>query len=336
MSDPGDTSPEQWLRHPAHELYGIYADTVSSRFSGFTVLPFMQAQASLSTPFESHLPGQPVEQDLLDVIVSRESMDGFASTMSDYIKATGIDDWLDHWGSVAFVTDHGQFTDVPITAEVLGRLGVTKRENTIQVISKMISVMSLDLGQGSFTVTDKLRQISSLVKTVPRLDGSPSKELENFREDSNTEASDVIRKALADRGVVLVESFIGRHNQVSEDGKTLYINEPNINTARLLMGRNVKVVPLYIHCPTFGDDGSISTPNMSFEIFEPIDIDPAQARTASRHIVEQFRRATENTIGEQYENGVKVKSWAQQKAERGMRKVAQVLTRNPVETTTNY
>ena len=49
---------------------------------------------------------------------------------------------------------HGQFTDVPVLAETLGRM------------------MSLDVGEGEFAVINKLRNISAVVQTVPRLDGS--------------------------------------------------------------------------------------------------------------------------------------------------------------------
>lgn len=334
MSDV--SSPEQWINNPAHELHGIYADTITKRFGIFGVLPFLEAQASLMTTYEGHIPGKPVEQHLWDVIVSPGSFDRYESALGSYFKDTGLDDWLEHWGSVAIVTDHGQFTDVPVTAEAIGRLGLAGREKVLQVISQMISIMTLDLGGGGFVVTEKLRQISGLVKTVPRLDGSPSRALKDFRRESNASASDVLGEALGSRGVIAVESFIGRHNQASEDGKTLYIHEPNIRTAELLIGRHIQVVPVYIDCPTFKDDGSISTPDMTFEIFEPIGIDYDNAKAASEEIVDNFRKATERTVGHKYEHGVKVKSWEQQLLERGKQKVVNAFTGGPTETTTNY
>lgn len=330
-----NASPEQWIHNPAHELHGIYADTVARRFPVFGTLPFMDSYPGLSTAFEAHKPGLPVEQTLLDIIVTPTSREKFQTELHDMVRATGLDDWLEHFGSVAFVTNHEQFTDDPIVAETIGRMDLVEREKIIMVISKMISVMTLDLGEGEFTVTEKLRQISGLVKTVPRLDGTPSSELADFRRASNDEAADVLSGALGSTGIVLVESFIGRHDQPSEDGKTLYIHEPNLNTARLLAAPNTKVVPIYVHCPTFTPDGGINTPDMTFKIFEPIDINPRRLRSASKHIVENFRQATQATLGDQYE-AVRVKSWTQQRAERGKRKLTDALSHVPSVTTTNY
>ena len=49
----------------------------------------------------------------------------------------------------------------------------------------MISELKLDLGQGEFDVIGRLRNISAVVQTVPRVDGHPSEDLERYRERKN-------------------------------------------------------------------------------------------------------------------------------------------------------
>ena len=55
-----------------------------------------------------------------------------------------------------------------------------------------------------------------------------------------------------------VASLVARHNTKSKNGNTLFIHEPNRRTLEGYTSRNVKVVPVCIDCPTFGEDGTVA------------------------------------------------------------------------------
>ena len=131
----------------------------------------------MSQILHTHDPSGSIDQALVDIIVTPESHARFTGDLEAYIVKHGLRGWVVAGESLLFVTDHGQFTDVPVLAETLGRIGLGSRRTTVQVVSEMIADMSLDVGNGDFAVIDKLRNISAVVQTVPRLDGNPTDDL---------------------------------------------------------------------------------------------------------------------------------------------------------------
>jgi hypothetical protein len=185
------------------------------------------------------------------------------------------------------------------------------------VVSEMISLMGLDIGHGPVDVIRILTSISSVVQTVPRLDGHPSDALLRYRERKNSAGLHVLQAARDTEGSITVMSLVARHNTTSKNGNTLYIHEPNRRTLEGYVSPNVKVVPICVDCPTFHDDGSAAPADLQFELFDPIRISDPRADT--RAIVAQFRDATNRLVGDRYKNGVKVRSWYAQTAAQRMR-----------------
>lgn len=300
------------------ELYDIYAETINSRFPAFGVREFHDARFDMAQTLHPYDDRDRIDQALVDVIVTPQSHDRFTEDLESFIVKHGLAGWTDSGESLLVVTDHGQFTDVPVVAETLGRVGLGQRKTTVQVVSEMISEMQIDLGEGQFAVIDKLRNVSGVVQTVPRLDGSPTEGLLRYRERKN-DAGLMILEAVRDtEGSVTVVSLVARHNVTSKNGNTLFIHEPNRRTLEGYVLPNVKVVPVCIDCPTFGVDGSIAPAEMQYEFFPPLQItDP---RRDTRTIVEMFREATNRMVGDRYKHGVKVRSWRVQVAKQRMRR----------------
>ena len=253
-----------------------------------------------------------VDQRLVDIIVTPESHNRFGEDLEAFISKHGLRGWIDAGESLVFLTDHGQFTDVPVLAETLGRIELGRRSTTVQVVSEMISEIELDVGDGVFPVLDTLRNISSVVQSVPRLDGDPNDAVRAYRDRKNASALKILEAVRNTEGSMTVMSLVARHNAASKKGHTLYIHEPNRRTLEGYVGSTAKIVPVYIDCPTFGEGGTVAPAEIRYEFFQPMFIN--DSREDARKIVEMFREATNRTVGDQYRYGVKVRSWRAQMA----------------------
>ena len=317
---PDRDAPLGWLDGlPEREIYNIYSDTVERRFPAFLVRDFADASRDMAQTLHLHDSTNPVDQALVDVIVTRDSHERFLHDLEAHAAKHGLPGWVDAGESLLVVTDHGQFTDVPVVTESLCRSGFGDRHTTVQVVSEMISLMGLDIGYGPSDVISTLRRISAVVQTVPRLDGSPTEALRDYRSRKNSAGLHVLAAVGRTPGSITVMSLVARHNVTSKSGNTLYIHEPNRRTLEGYVESNVKVLPICLDCPTFHDDGSIVPADLRFELFEPIRI--SDPRRDTRAIVEKFRGATSRLVGERYKNGVKVRSWRAQTAARRVRSV---------------
>ena len=299
---------------PERALYDIYADTIRSRFPAFGVRDFDDARFSMAQTLHAYDPRKAIDQVLLDIIATPESHGRFSEDLEAFIVKHGLRGWIDSGESLVFVTDHGQFTDVPVLAETLGRIGLGRRATTVQVVSEMISEIGLDIGTGEFPVIEMLANISSLVQTVPRLEGNPTEDVLRYRDRKNGQALRMLDAVRDTEGSMTVMSLVARHNVASKNGNTLYIHEPNRRTLEGYLDSNAKIVPVYIDCPTFGESGSIAPAEMQFEFFRPMFVN--EPREDARKIVEMFREATNRAVGDRYPNGVKVRSWRAQMAKR--------------------
>ncbi|MCB0989876.1 MAG: hypothetical protein KDB16_02780 [Acidimicrobiales bacterium] len=311
---------KHWLDGlPEREMYDIYRDTLGKRFAAFQVRDFDDARFDMAQTLHQHDPSRIVDQTLVDVILTRESHERLQNQLDSYASKHGLRGWVDSGESVLIVTDHGQFTDVPVVAETIGRMGFGSRHTTVQVVSEMISLMSLDIGYGPYEIIRTLSHISGVVQTVPRLDGSPSEALREYRRRKNNTGLKVLEAVRDTPGSVTVMSLVARHNTTSKNGSTLYIHEPNRRTLEGYVAPNVKVVPICIDCPTFQPDGSVVPADLQFELFDPVRVTDSRADT--RAIVEKFRDATNRMVGDRYRNGIKVRSWRAQTAAQRVRSV---------------
>ncbi|MCP4961928.1 MAG: hypothetical protein GY925_22005 [Actinomycetia bacterium] len=333
MTQPSNLdAPSRWLDGlPEREMYDIYGDTLGKRFRAFQVREFEQSRFDMGQTLHQHDPSRSVDQALVDVILTRESHERLQNDFDVYASKHGLRGWVDAGESLLVVTDHGQFTDVPVVAETIGRMGFGDRHTTVQVVSEMISLMDLNIGTGPYPIIKTLSHISAVVQTVPRLDGSPSEELGEYRRRKNSAGLQVLDAVRDTEGSITVMSLVARHNVASKNGNTLYIHEPNRRTLEGYVTPNVKVIPMCIDCPTFGDDGSVTPADLRFEIFDPIRI--KDSRTDTRAIVEHFRDATSRLVGDRYENGIKVRSWRSQTT---AQRVRSVLPADPETTDVDY
>jgi hypothetical protein len=183
-------------------------------------------------------------------------------------------------------------------------------------------------------VIETLQAISNVAQTLPRLDGNPSDNLEEYRTNRNYAGKSVIKRIVETKGTTTVMSLIGRHNVESKNKKKLYIHEPNRKSLEFLMDTNIKVIPIYINCPTFGDNGEIIPAEMTYEIFEPLKIE--NLKRDSKQIVTMFREATKRAVGHKYPSGIQIRSWKQQKGIRGARRVQAVITHANQDVTSHY
>ena len=333
---PSHEAPARWLdRLPELALHGIYAETIRNRFPAFGVRDFEDARYAMAQTLHTYDDRNPIDQTLLDLIVTPESHDRFAEDLEAFIGKHGLRGWIDSGESLVFVTDHGQFTDVPVLAETVGRIGLGQRHTTVQVVSEMISEIKLDLGAGEFAVIDTLRNISAVVQTVPRLDGNPTEDVRRYRERKNNYGLSVLEAVRNTEGSVTVMSLVARHNVASKNGNTLYIHEPNRRTLEGYDQGNTKVVPIVIDCPTFGAGGSVVPAEIRYEFFQPMFI--SNIRDDTRKIVEMFREGTNRLVGDKYRNGVKVRSWrAQMAAQRVKAALPSTHGREAAETRPDY
>ncbi len=330
-----DDAPARWMDGlPERALHDIYADTVTSRFPAFGVRDFADARFDMAQTLHSYDDSDRIDQALIDVIVTPESHDRFAEDLEAFIVKHGLRGWINSGESLVFLTDHGQFTDVPVVAETLGRIGIGQRSTTVQVVSEMISEMKLDLGAGEFAVIDKLRNISAVVQTVPRLDGSPTDQVRQYRERKNEHGLMILGAVRDTEGSKTVMSLVARHNVTSKNGNTLYIHEPNRRTLEGYVSPNVKVVPVVVDCPTFGEDGAIAPAEMRYEFFRPMYVNDPRGDT--RKIVEMLREATNRMVGDRYRNGVKVRSWRVQMAKRRVTAALPTSDRDPAHSRPDY
>jgi hypothetical protein len=321
--------PGNWAAGlPIKELYDAYATTVSSRFKAFGLRTFEEARFDMAQPYHAYDPTREIDKDILDVILTPESHERYKEQMANYVRDKKLASWLEYGGSLVFATDHGQFTDVPVTAETIGEIGLGSRQNTLQVISTMIATLELDLtGDDLRPIIDTLKNVSALGQTVPRLDGDPSDELEAYREQMNETSLSVLSNVKNTPGSITILSVVGRHNKPSRNGRSLFMHEPNRRTIEQYRGENVRVVPLYINCETFGDDGSITPAEMTAEFHDPIVItDP---KKDMKHMMNFYKNATERAVGNRYPHGVKIRSWGAQQAKRRVSSAKRRVTNGP-------
>lgn len=332
---PPDDAPTRWMDGlPERALHDIYADTVTSRFPAFGVRDFADARFDMAQTLHSYDDRDRIDQTLVDVIVTPQSHNRFTEDLETFIVKHGLRGWIDSGESLVFLTDHGQFTDVPVVAETLGRIGIGQRSTTVQVVSEMISEMKLDLGVGEFAVINKLRNISAVVQTVPRLEGNPTDDVRRYRQRKNEHGLMILEAARDTEGSKTVMSLVARHNVTSKNGNTLYIHEPNRRTLEGYVSPNVKVVPMVVDCPTFGEGGAIAPAEMRYEFFHPMYVnDP---REDTRKIVELYREATNRMVGDRYRNGVKVRSWRVQMAKQRVTAALPNADRDPAHSRPDY
>ncbi len=332
---PAEVGPDRWMDElPERELYDIYAETIETRFPAFNVRDFEQARFDMAQTFHTYDGRERIDQALVDVIITPESHERFTEDLHRFIIKHGLQGWIDYGESLVFMTDHGQFTDVPVMAETLGIIGLGTRRNTVQVISEMIAEMSIDLGAGEFDVIHRLRNVSGVVQTVPRLDGDPSGSLQRYRRRKNETGLAILEAVRDTESSITIASLVARHNTTSKNGHTLYIHEPNRRTLEVYGSPNVKVVPVCIDCPTFGDDGAVAPADVRYEFFAPMHI--LNPRRDTRTIVDMFKVATNRMVGERYRHGVKVRSWSAQMAKRRMKTALPHSNRDADDTTTEY
>jgi hypothetical protein len=325
-------APSRWLnRLPEREMYDVYSDTLAKRFPAFNVRDFESSRFDMAQTLHQHDPTRSVDQTLVDVMMTRESHERLQNDLDAYASKHGLRGWVDAGESLLIVTDHGQFTDVPVVAETIGKMGLGERRTTVQVVSEMISLMDLDVGLGPYPVIRTLSHISAVVQTVPRLDGSPSDDLNNYRRRKNSAGLSVLEAVRDTPGSITVMSLVARHNVASKNGNTLYIHEPNRRTLEGYLTPNVKVIPICIDCPTFRDDGTVVPADLRFELLDPMRI--TDGRSDTRAIVEQFRDATDRLVGDRYKNGIKVRSW---RAQTTAKRVRSVLPADTQTTDANY
>jgi len=332
---PPDDAPARWMAGlPERALYDIDPDTLTSRFPAFGVRDFADSRFDMAQTLHSYDERDRIDQTLVDLIVKPESHERFTEDLEAFIVKHGLRGWIDSGESLVFLTDHGQFTDVPVVAETLGRIGIGQRSTTVQVVSEMISQMNLDLGVGKFAVIDKLRNISAVVQTVPRLEGHPTDDVRRYRERKNEHGLMILEAARDTEGSKTVMSLVARHNVTSKNGNTLYIHEPNRRTLEGYFSPNVKVVPMVVDCPTFGEGGAIDPAEMRYEFFRPMYVnDP---REDTRTIVELYREATSRMVGDRYRNGVKVRSWRVQTAKQRVTAALPNADRDPANSRPEY
>lgn len=299
---------------PERALYDIYAQAIATRFPAFGARTFEDARFAMAQTLHTYDDSQGVNQGLVDMIITPESHSRFAEDLEAFISKHGLRGWIDAGESLVFLTDHGQFTDVPVLAETLGRIELGRRTTTVQVVSEMISEIELDIGNGAFPVIETLRNISSVVQTVPRLDGDPTDDVRAYRDRKNAYALKILEAVRKTEGSMTVMSLVARHNAASKKGHTLFIHEPNRRTLEGYVESSAKIVPVCIDCPTFGEGGSVAPAEIRYEFFQPMFIH--DSRADARKIVEMFREATNRMVGDRYRNGVKVRSWRAQMAKR--------------------
>ena len=181
---------------------------------------------------------------------------------------------------------------------------------------------------------DKLRNISAVVQTVPRLDGNPSDDVRNYRDRKNIAGLGVLEAVRDTSGSITVGSLVARHNVKSKNGNTLFIHEPNRRTLEVYAVENVKVIPVCIDCPTFGEDGNVTPAEMQYELFPPMLVD--DPRRDTRTIVEMFREATNRMVGHRYRHGVKVRSWRAQMTAQRVKSALHPPGRAPAHPQTDY
>ncbi len=320
---------------PERALYDIYAETITTRFPAFGVRDFDDARFAMAQTLHSYDGRSSIDQGLLDIIVTPQSHDRFAEDLEAFVVKHGLRGWVASGESLVFVTDHGQFTDVPVMAETVGRIGLGRRPTTVQVVSEMISEIELDIGAGAIPVMETLRSISSVVQTVPRLDGHPTEDVRRYRERKNNYGLKILEAVRDTEGSMTVMSLVARHNVASKNGNTLFIHEPNRRTLEGYVESNIKIVPVAIDCPTFGEGGSITPAEIRYEFFQPMSI--SDARRDTRRIVEMFREASNRMVGDRYRNGVKVRSWRAQMAKRRVKAALPTPHgREPVEPRPDY
>lgn len=308
MSKVAEFSPEMWIpKSPVTELYAMYHATIAERFRPFGSIGIADF-VEIGSPFGRYRTGKALDENTVNAFVNQESRESFQEKFAEFVVATGIDDWLEHRGSVVFGLNHDQFTDVPITAETVARIGLAPREQIVQVISRMVTQLEL-YGEG---VHDEIvRKISASLATIPRLDGSPSHSLAKYRRYWNDTADAYLQNILQAQGAVTIESVIGRHNIV--EGDTLYIHEPNIRTFEQLFKSNTDIlfIPLYLSCISVQPNGNIEPGTIRFEFFEPIH--GQKPEDVKDQTVEHLLNATRTHIGERYAGGVQIKTWLDQK-----------------------
>lgn len=318
---------------PEQELYRVYAETIESRFPAFSVRSYGSTIRDMALPFIPYDGSQQIDQGLIDTIVTRKSHERFTEDVADHEKKHGLQSWRDYEGTTVYAVDHGQFTDVPVLAETHGIINDENRHLTTQVISKMITAMELDVGNGPFVVSDKLTHISNLLQTLPRLEGNASHSLIDYRGSENERALTVLDKITDTKGTNTIMSVIGRHNAESKNKKRLFIHEPNRKTLEALMKPHIKVVPVYIHCPTFKPDGSVEPADIQYVLFEPFTVTDAKKDTVT--IVNLFKDATQQTLGHQYPSGIVVRSWRTQQGIRRTKNLRQRIAHKS-EVTSDY
>ena len=320
---------------PERALYDIYAQTIAARFPAFGARSFEDARFAMAQTLHTYDDSKGIDQGLLDIIVTPESHARFCEDLEAFISKHGLRGWINAGESLVFLTDHGQFTDVPVLAETLGRIGLGRRATTVQVVSEMISEIELDVGAGEFPVMDTLRNISSVVQTVPRLDGHPTEDVRQYRDRKNAYALKILDAVRNTEGSMTVMSLVARHNTASKMGHTLYIHEPNRRTLEGYVESTAKIVPVCIDCPTFGEGGSVVPAEIRYEFFRPMFIN--DSREDGRKIVEMFREATNRMVGDRYRHGVKVRSWRAQMAKQRVKAALPVTHgREPVEPRPDY
>jgi len=291
-----------------NELYQIYVPVIESRFPAFNSRPEDETISDIA----SILLGSAVDNinpDVLGMIVTAESFSNFTEHLGNHANDKGVVEHKANGGTVVYLTNHGQFTDIPVVGKAVGDIGLAEKSEISLVVSAMISQTEL-LG---LVVPDELRKIGGLRQTIPRLDGYPSNELVQFRQDYNAKSVAAQAKFLENSGVEIA-TLVGRHDKLSGSGRTLYIHEPNQRTTEPLMNDDVLVVPVYVDCATFRPDGSFGPAEMYAEIFNPLTItDP---KLDSRRMIELFKQATAHRKTGPEGNKpdrVQVRSWAVQR-----------------------
>ncbi len=328
---PQPLSTEQLLPLSAEErMYDIYTERIGD-IGGFRQRNFTQAKDDFSKTVHEALPVSDIEsiRGILQMLITPESYQRYIADISDYWQKHGMEARL-KTHSVAFLTNHRAFSDLPVTAgavcDMRHEIDPHASSRNLTVVGRMIPAMEVDIfniGQYA-AVTPLLSLVTRQVQTVPRLPKDASEEMKALRFIWNSEAKSVIETAVTTPGHILYEAGSGTHDEVTENGKKLIMKSVNPETARMLCDPRLVVMPLFFNCVPFGDSG-VAAAEAKYKLLAPRTMhQPDQVWDTMRELA----AAGSELLEDEFPKGVEYEASLKDKAHRAGRFIADRLNRD--------
>ncbi len=307
----------------SQSLYDIYTERIDG-LPGFRQRSYHDAKDDFEKSIIEADDGSDIEfvRLLLGRLINNDGYKEFLNDLGEFWEHHNLEEDLQNY-SYCFLTNHRVFSDLPLIAGTVRDLrqgDPYSASRNHMVVGKLIPGMEVDMfGSGKFDpVTGLLKMVARQIQTVPKIPPNSGESIEAQRRVWNEETKSIMNATIEHPGNIIYVAASGSQDIVSDDGKSLRMQEVNPQTAAMMKNPRLKVIPLFFSCKSFDETGLVPA-SPKYKLLKPRIV---------RHtdeifdLMEEFSEIGTELLADEFSKGV---SYDQNAIEKLKQKAAAIL-----------